>query len=410
MQNIGVKTMQIEIQILNMKDPLPLILIFSINIIASCNAVNSHVTQTTDSAILKENELLKRELSIKQKELDLEVNKKEQNPIIKDDVPISELYKNVKQGVFLVYTYDNNSISQGSGFFINNDGIAISNFHVFKNYHNGVVVLDNGQEFMITKIITSNEDQDYVIFKVGIDNSDFYPLPISSVSPDIGEPCFAIGNPEGLTQTLSIGNISGYRNINNQSYIQTTAEITHGSSGGPLFNKHGEVIGITTMGRSEANLNFAISINKIPYSDYNNISNPEINRSNIIPTENIKKILANYYNSLSNKEYTNLSNFYTPVLDRYYTEFGITSDAAVRNSITYWDKFKIISSQYTINWSTFGIKSLSDGCYSVTFNMDYFIERTQINKPKKFNLDINILFNPDLKIKSIYENIISSNK
>lgn len=78
----------------------------------------------------------------------------------------------------------------------------------------------------------------------------------------VGEECFTIGNPKGLNQTLSKGIVSGYRDFN--KLIQTTTEITHGSSGGPLFNKKGEVIGITTSGLGEANLNFAINIKEIP--------------------------------------------------------------------------------------------------------------------------------------------------
>ncbi|MBU0766148.1 MAG: S1C family serine protease, partial [Bacteroidetes bacterium] len=89
--------------------------------------------------------------------------------------------------------------------------------------------------------------------------------------PEIGESIFAIGNPEGLEQTLSNGIVSGYRDSEDNGkkfYIQTNAAITHGSSGGPLFNSKGEVIGITTMGVQEGSLFFAINIMKIPYWKY----------------------------------------------------------------------------------------------------------------------------------------------
>lgn len=75
---------------------------------------------------------------------------------------------------------------------------------------------------------------------------------------NVGEDVFAIGNPKGLEHTLSKGIVSSYRE--NNTMIQTTTEITHGSSGGPLFNMQGEVIGITTSGVGEANLNFAMNI------------------------------------------------------------------------------------------------------------------------------------------------------
>lgn len=392
-----------------MKNILFLASFLLLSILVSCNTINRNNTQNNDSTILKENELLKKELAIKQKELELEVKQREVASQVKNGTPISQLYKHVKQGVFLVYAFGNSSTSQGSGFFINSSGVAISNFHVFKNAINGVIYLDTGQEFMITKIIAYDEVQDYVIFKVGIDKSDFYPLPISTKLSEIGEPCFAIGNPEGLAQTLSIGNISGYREVNGMSYIQTTAEITHGSSGGPLFNEQGEVIGITTMGKSEANLNFAININEIPWSVYAT-SISEKAHTDIIPTESIKKVVNNYYSTLASRDYSNLRNFYTSVLDRYYTEFNITSESAVNNAMTYWTKFKIVSVRNIINWNTFYATTLSDGCINVIFSMDYFIEREERTKAKKFALDINILFTPELRIKSIYENIVSSRK
>lgn len=77
---------------------------------------------------------------------------------------------------------------------------------------------------------------------------------------------FAIGNPKGLESTLSTGIVSSIRSSDH--LIQTTAEITHGSSGGPLFNMKGEVIGITSAGLGEANLNFAVDIRSLNLSGY----------------------------------------------------------------------------------------------------------------------------------------------
>jgi len=87
---------------------------------------------------------------------------------------------------------------------------------------------------------------------------------LAKILPKIGEGVFAIGNLEGLEQTLSNGIISSYRE--DKTYIQTNTAITHGSSGGPLFNMKGEVIGIISLGKQEGSLFFALSILKIPYS------------------------------------------------------------------------------------------------------------------------------------------------
>jgi serine protease Do len=105
-----------------------------------------------------------------------------------------------------------------------------------------------------------------VIFEVDTEGHYVNSLNTASDLPTIGEDVFAIGNPKGLEQTLSKGIVSGYREAN--KYIQTTAEITNGSSGGPLFNMAGEVVGITTSGVGEANLNFAIKIQNLRLHNY----------------------------------------------------------------------------------------------------------------------------------------------
>jgi hypothetical protein len=79
----------------------------------------------------------------------------------------------------------------------------------------------------------------------------------------LGEKVVAIGSPKGLTNTVSDGVVSGFRNDGVNNLIQTSVPITFGSSGGALINEYGEVIGVTTSGIGEANLNFAVPINVV---------------------------------------------------------------------------------------------------------------------------------------------------
>ncbi|MBT6836728.1 MAG: trypsin-like serine protease, partial [Bacteroidetes bacterium] len=111
-------------------------------------------------------------------------------------------------------------------------------------------------------IIEADKEYDYIIFKIkSPKNYVFDYVKYSEQVLNIGENVFAIGNPLGLEKTLSKGIISGYRGDDNE-LIQTDTDVTHGSSGGPLFNMRGEVLGITSMVLKSggANLNFAISI------------------------------------------------------------------------------------------------------------------------------------------------------
>lgn len=175
---------------------------------------------------------------------------------------LSGLYNTYKKSVFLIYTSDGDNNFQGSGFFVSKNGLAVSNYHVFEGTSKGLEVIKtiNGKEYKIEKVLEKNKDFDYIIFKVdlGIENIS-NPIAINNNIIQIGQDVFAIGNPKGLESTLSKGIISSLRADN--KIIQTTAEITNGSSGGPLLNMNGDVIGITTSGLGEANLNFAININ-----------------------------------------------------------------------------------------------------------------------------------------------------
>lgn len=174
---------------------------------------------------------------------------------------LSELYNKYKESVFLIYTSDGLSKYQGSGFFISKTGIAISNYHVFEGTSQGLEQIESsdGEKLKIKEVLQRNRDYDFIVFKVELGAYRVKePIPVSYQTPIIGEDVFAIGNPRGLESTLSKGIVSALRD--NNKIIQTTTEITHGSSGGPLINMRGEVIGITTAGLGEANLNFAISI------------------------------------------------------------------------------------------------------------------------------------------------------
>jgi hypothetical protein len=92
-------------------------------------------------------------------------------------------------------------------------------------------------------------------------------LPLAESAPRIGAPVYAIGSPHGFASSLSAGNVSGYRQIQQGvTWLQTTAPISPGSSGGPLMNSEGEVVGVTTLiwvEKESQNLNFAIPVSEI---------------------------------------------------------------------------------------------------------------------------------------------------
>lgn len=173
----------------------------------------------------------------------------------------SEIFEKYNSAVFIVFATDGVKGLQGSGFFISDTGLAVSNYHVFKGTTRGLenIKLTDGSILKITEVIGFDESLDFIVFRVDIGNRKVPHIPISSSSPKIGEKAYAIGSPLGLENTFSSGEISQIRNDN---ILQISVPIGHGSSGGALINQYGEAIGITTAGLEEsgANLNFAMSI------------------------------------------------------------------------------------------------------------------------------------------------------
>lgn len=167
--------------------------------------------------------------------------------------------------ISLINPYTMEEVGSGSGFIVSPNGICVTNAHVLQatNSISNIRVTFEGNStiYEIEKILDSNSVgyNDYAIIKLKTKRNDFSYVKIAKNEIQNGESVYAIGNPEGLENTASNGIVSAYRGPNNE-IIQTTANIAHGSSGGPLFNMRGEVVGITTMGNAESNLYFAVNI------------------------------------------------------------------------------------------------------------------------------------------------------
>lgn len=361
--------------------------------------------RSKESSLEKELKLREREILIKEKEVQLKDQELQKYKDENSNSNLPQAYKKVKSSVYLIYTQRTNTISQGSAFVINPYGVAVSNFHLFDEASEAIAINENGEKFQISEILSYDKDKDYIIFKLNTTKE----LPYAEISqklPDIGEECFAVGNPEGLIQTLSKGIISSYRD--NNRFIQTTTEITHGSSGGPLFNNHGEVIGITTGGRDVANLNFAVSISTVPYASYTNIS--RVRNDNQIKDEKIKNLILHYYYYADNGMFTEMSEMYAPILKRYFNQFNLEKSDALKNAQSYNQKFGVTNTHSDVNLNSLKINRLENGNYSVSYIMNYTLNRIHKEKPSHFILNIIIEINTNYKIESIYENILAKNR
>jgi S1-C subfamily serine protease len=162
---------------------------------------------------------------------------------------------------------------QGSGFVLDKSGHILTNFHVVEgaNPNKGVEVQFSNKHRYPARVIGADKTHDLALLQV--DAPDLQPVTLAdSTQLNVGQKVYAIGNPFGLSGTMTRGIISAIRPIRSESgapiedAIQTDAAINPGNSGGPLLNSSGEVIGINTMIASNgadqsSGIGFAIPIN-----------------------------------------------------------------------------------------------------------------------------------------------------
>jgi len=166
--------------------------------------------------------------------------------------------------------YKSKGISLGSGFIINSKGYILTNAHVVFNAVDIRVVLAGGKKEIPARIIGIDSLTDTALLKVEA-GFPMHPLPLGySDEIQVGEMVIAIGNPLGLNHTITSGLISANdRQVPGEkthavNFIQTDSAINPGSSGGPLINMYGEVVGINTAIISDAQLvGFAIPVDTV---------------------------------------------------------------------------------------------------------------------------------------------------
>lgn len=175
-----------------------------------------------------------------------------------------EIYSKISNAVVIIYTYDKNGklLAQGSGVIINEKGLIYTNYHVFAGA-NKLIVKHKGKVVDYEKIVGIDVQKDILILEfkentfesIRIANSDLL---------KVGQKIYAIGSPLGFENTMTEGLVSGlrYNKEEDKNYIQISAAISHGSSGGAVVNSNGELIGISTATIAKGqNLNFAIPVN-----------------------------------------------------------------------------------------------------------------------------------------------------
>jgi S1-C subfamily serine protease len=180
----------------------------------------------------------------------------------KETQTINALYQKIGPSVvFILTTKGNNQQVFGSGFFINYKGDIITNHHVLREANSAKIRTASGNEYEIKSILAEDVANDLVMASVNINSGDVRPLSMSASPPSIGERVIVVGSPVGLEQTVTDGIVSALRRTFHGvgKFTQISAPISPGSSGSPVVNMRGEVIGVASgmyVGNHAQNINF----------------------------------------------------------------------------------------------------------------------------------------------------------
>ena len=152
----------------------------------------------------------------------------------------------------------------GTGFIVRADGTLITNFHVIADANAIIVRLETGEFYRRVVVLSVDEDRDLAVLRIEGANLPFLEFGDSN-TVRTGQDVLLVGSPRGLEQTISDGLVSAVRTTNSGSrVIQTTAAASPGSSGGPLVDRSGRVIGILSSSRVDGqSLNFAVPSNYV---------------------------------------------------------------------------------------------------------------------------------------------------
>ncbi|HQA98459.1 MAG TPA: trypsin-like peptidase domain-containing protein, partial [Clostridia bacterium] len=182
--------------------------------------------------------------------------------------------------------YDDDQIIVGSGFIAFDSQTFVTNYHVIEDAIRIIAFDEKYNEYKIDKILAVDKERDIAIISLKT-RTFFKPLQLA-YNPVLkrGQPVATIGYPKGLFNTFSTGIISAIVDFKDRREIQFTAPISHGSSGGALFNDNGEVIGITSsLIEDGQNINFAIDIKHVIelYSKINPSFTIKITKNTLAP-------------------------------------------------------------------------------------------------------------------------------
>ena len=247
-----------------------------------------------------------------------------------DSTELYDLYLN-SVGEIVTYDKSGKSLSLGSCFVQSADGKLITNYHVIDGAYSAKVTL-GGTTYDVQQVLAYDKDIDAAVLQISA--SGLKPVVICEQEHKAGETVYAFGSSKGMTATFSDGMIThAKREESGVTYVQHSAPISSGNSGGPLINSYGEVIGINTLTLKDSqNLNFAVCIaelknleNQTPMSMskfYETECDPYERLASYIVTKGSRDSGDDYYVLVLSEDYSSDYTTKFTLMAMYYPDDG----------------------------------------------------------------------------------------
>ncbi len=185
----------------------------------------------------------------------------------RDEITNISVYEKINPAIVSIDAKIPNGTSSGTGCIINPKGVVLTSSHVVLNSKDIIVTTSGGESYKASMLKRAGDNKDLVLLKINVEKPMYAVKMGNSSDVRVGQKVLAIGNPFGFNGTLTQGIVSRIDYKRNK--IQTDAAINPGSSGGPLLNTSGEVIGINQAiynpdnNSSNIGIGFAIPINEV---------------------------------------------------------------------------------------------------------------------------------------------------
>jgi tetratricopeptide (TPR) repeat protein len=249
-------------------------------------------------------------------------------PVFAQDF-LPELVRRIKPSAVAIETFDAKgaTLSRGSGFFIAGDKV-ITNRHVIEKSSRVTIHSLAGKTYTVRGVLAIDGEGDLALLQIDIPQGIAVPLPIEKIVPQEGESIVVVGNPFGLEGSVSNGIVSAVREIPGYGkIIQITAPISPGSSGSPVVNMRGQVIGVATLQAAEGqSLNFAV------------------------PSERIAQLKSGELQTFSSLNTETQKNKRAAAQSYYSQGLGILSRDEFAKAINYFEKATEIDPSYAEAW------------------------------------------------------------